>query len=68
MAAAYLLHVCRNQASGDGDRRTALAAAEVFLLLKGRQLRATSRRPEQLTVGVAEGKASKDEAVAFFGD
>jgi len=66
MAAAYLFHICRNHAFADGNKRTALAAAEVFLLLNGRQLRATNREVERLTLAVAEGASSKKEVVAFF--
>ena len=66
MAAAYLFHICRNHAFVDGNKRTALAAAEVFVLLNDMRLKATGRQLENLTLGVARGKVSKDEVVAFF--
>jgi len=66
MAAAYLFHLCRNHAFLDGNKRTALAAAEVFLLLNGRRLDATDDEVVELTLGVAEGTTSKEETVAFF--
>lgn len=66
MAAAYLFHICRNHAFVDGNKRTALAAAEVFLRLNGQGLKASNRELERLTVGVAQGTLSKDDAVAFF--
>ncbi len=66
MAAAYLFHLCRNHPFMDGNKRTALAAAEVFLLLNNHQLRATNRELEQLTLGVAEGKLSKEDVTAFL--
>jgi len=66
MAAAYLFHICRNHPFVDGNKRTALVAAEVFLLLNGRKLRATNRQLELLTRGVASGELTKEELVAFF--
>jgi death-on-curing protein len=66
MAAAYLFHICKNHAFVDGNKRTAAAAAEVFVMLNGLRLTATNREFECLTMGVAEGAVSKDEAVTFF--
>jgi len=36
IAAAYLFYLCRNHPFADGNKRTALAAALVFLLVNGR--------------------------------
>jgi death-on-curing protein len=66
MAAAYLFHLCRNHPFVDGNKRTALAAAEVFMLLNGMRLEATDAQLEQLTMGVASGQLAKEDAVAFF--
>ena len=66
MAAAYLFHLCRNHPFVDGNKRTALAAAEVFILLNGGRLTATDKELEEITLGVADGTVSKDEVVAFF--
>jgi len=66
MAAAYLFHLCRNHPFVDGNKRTALAAAEVFLILNGIRLRATNDEVEALTLGVAASRISKDETTAFF--
>jgi death-on-curing protein len=66
MAAAYLFHICKSHPFVDGNKRTALAAAEVFLLLNGFWLTATNRELERLTRGVAAGEVTKDEAVAFL--
>ena len=66
MAAAYLFGICRNHAFVDGNKRTALATAEVFLLLNDTRLKATNRQLETLTVGVADGRLSKDDVTAFF--
>ena len=66
MAAAYLFHVCRNHAFLDGNKRTALAAAEVFLLLNSHRLDATDHELEVLTVGIAAGNHSKEDVTSFF--
>ena len=66
MAAAYLFHLCRNRPFLDGNKRTALTAAEVFLVLNHVQLVASNRELERLTLGVAEGKLGKEEVSAFF--
>lgn len=65
-AGAYLFHLCKNHPFIDGNKRVALASAEVFVLLNGRVLSATNDELEELTMGVAAGNVSKDEAVAFF--
>lgn len=66
MAAAYLFHICRNHPFADGNKRTALAAAEVFLRLNGHTLHATDDELEALTLGIAIGERSKDDAIGFF--
>ncbi|MCX5685169.1 MAG: type II toxin-antitoxin system death-on-curing family toxin [Planctomycetota bacterium] len=66
MAAAYLFHLCRNHPFVDGNKRTALVAAEVFLLSNDCRLAATNAQLEQLTLGVAACEISKAETVAFF--
>jgi death-on-curing protein len=66
MAAAYLFHLCRNHPFMDGNKRTAVAAAEVFIRLNGKSLAATDKELEQITVGVADGSVSKEAAIAFF--
>jgi len=66
MAAAYLFHLCKNHAFIDGNKRTALATAEVFLDLNGRRLDATGDECERWTLGVAEGAMSKTQLTRLF--
>ena len=66
MAAAYLFHLCRNHPFVDGNKRTAVVAAELFLVLNGLRLAATNEELEGLALGVAAGRCSKDEATAFL--
>jgi death on curing protein len=67
MAAAYLFHLCKGHPFVDGNKRTALATAEVFLHLNGLRLRVGDAAVEALTVGVADGRVSKEKATEFFG-
>ena len=67
-AAAYQYHLCANHAFVDGNKRVAVTAAEVFLLLNSHELNATDEQLENLTLGVAGGSLSKDRVVAFFGE
>jgi len=66
MAAAYLFHLCRNHPFVDGNKRTALVSAEIFLMANGWRLAATNTELERLTLGVAACEISKAEAAAFF--
>jgi len=66
MAGAYLFHLCKNHPFVDGNKRTSLAAAEVFLMLNKAKLTATNRQLEKLTRQVADGTLSKTEVLEFF--
>ncbi len=66
MAAAYLFHLCKNHPFVDGNKRVAIATAETFVLLNDHELVATDDELIHLTLGVADGSISKDEAIAFF--
>lgn len=59
MAAAYLFHLVSNHPFVDGNKRTGLLAALVFLDLNGVSLLADSEAIYSLTMGVAEGRIDK---------
>ncbi len=65
-AAAYLFHLCANHAFIDGNKRVAVAAAEVFILANGCELSASDDELIEITLSVAQGLASKDEVIEFF--
>ena len=65
-AAAYLFHLCANHAFIDGNKRVAVAAAEIFILANGCELCASDDELIDITIGVAEGQASKDVVIEFF--
>jgi len=64
--AAYHFHLCANHPFVDGNKRVAVAASEVFLLINGHELSATDDEIEKLTLGVARGELSKDQVIEFF--
>ena len=66
MAAAYLFHLARNRSFVDGNKRTALMCAFVFLGLNGQRLRADPDDLYSLVDGVAAGEVDKAEISVFF--
>lgn len=66
MAAAYLFHICKNYPFFDGNKRVAVAAAEIFLNVNGMRLNVPNKELKGLCLGVAAGEISKSETVAFF--
>lgn len=67
MAAAYLFHIARNHPFLDGNKRTALATALVFLELNGYQLEADEDELTELVMGVAAGRIGKSQVAVFIG-
>jgi death-on-curing protein len=65
-AAASLFHLCANRAFVDGNKRVAVASAEVFLLINGSELSANDDEIEELTLGVVDSQLSKDQVIEFF--
>lgn len=65
-AAAYHFHLCADHAFIDGNKRVAVAAAELFLLINGNELIASDGEVEALTMGVAGGQISKEQVIEFF--
>lgn len=65
-AAAYAFHICQNHPFLDGNRRTALASALVFLSLNGIELDDPQDELYKLMQNVAAGKWGKVQISAFF--
>lgn len=61
MAAAYLFHIVSNHPFVDGNKRTGLLAALVFLDQNGISIESHSEDLYRFTIGVAEGRVTKDE-------
>ncbi|HEX8169979.1 MAG TPA: type II toxin-antitoxin system death-on-curing family toxin [Thermoanaerobaculia bacterium] len=66
MAAAYLYGICRNHPFIDGNKRTALACALVFVRLNGYRIVADADELYDLVIAVAEGRVTKDDVTSFL--
>jgi death on curing protein len=65
LAAAYFVGFARSQGFRDGNKRTGLASALVFLRLNGHALRVPGQELYNLTMRVANNEAD-DEFVAAY--
>jgi len=61
MAAAYAFHICQNHPFIDGNKRTALASALVFLELSGISILDPEERLYKAMMNIADGKMKKEE-------
>ena len=61
MAGAYAYHLCQNHPFIDGNKRTALASALVFLELNGISLLDPRGRLKNAMFRIASGKMKKEE-------
>jgi len=61
IAAAYLFYICKNHPFVDGNKRTAMMAAIVFLRLNGIEPLPDSAEWERLMLDVASSKITRDE-------
>ncbi len=61
IAAAYLFYICMNHLFFDGNKRTAMMAAIVFLRLNGIEPRPDSARWEKLMLDVGASKINRYE-------
>lgn len=59
MAAAYLYHICQNHPFADGNKRSALSAALVFLELNNISIVDPEGKLYQLTIDTATGVTDK---------
>ena len=66
LAAAYGYGIARNHAFIDGNKRTALVAAELFLRLNGWQLVAVDADCVLTLLAVATGELTEDEFAAWL--
>ena len=68
MAAAYLYGICRNHPFLDGNKRTAAAAALIFLDMNRIEVDADEEEFYRIVIGVAEGRVSKASVAVFLQD
>ena len=65
-AASYLVGFARSQGFNDGNKRTGLASALVFLRLNGHTLHVPGEELYALTMQVAIGEADDEVVAAYF--
>lgn len=68
LAAAYAFGIARNHAFVDENKRTAIVAAGVFLLINGHVLTADNGTLYEFVMGLAAGEIDEEGAAAFFRD
>jgi len=68
LAAAYLLVIAKNHPFVDGNKRTAFAAADLFLYFNGLSVEAEPEAIINLVLKVAASEIDEDGAAAFFRD
>jgi death-on-curing protein len=68
LAAAYLFGIVKNHPFVDGNKRTGLAAADLFLYFNGFSLEAEREDLIQFVTMVAAGEIDETGAAAFFRD
>lgn len=68
MAAACLFGICKKHPFVDGNKRTAVATALVFLEMNGVSIDAREEAFYDLVIGVAEGRVSKAQVAVLLGN
>jgi death-on-curing protein len=66
IAAAYAYHISQSQAFLDGNKRTGLATALVFLRLNGITLRRNTDMLHGAMIAMSGQRIGKDELAAIF--
>ncbi|MGH9668736.1 MAG: type II toxin-antitoxin system death-on-curing family toxin, partial [Terriglobales bacterium] len=66
MAAAYLFHIVSNHPFVDGNKRTGLAAALLFLFLNDIEVEAPQSETEALVKAVATSQADRAKVAEFL--
>ena len=66
LAAAYAYGIVRNHGFADGNKRTALVTADLFLMLNGYELVSSPAENVLAILSLAEGTLSEDELTSWF--
>jgi len=66
LAAAYAFGIAKNHGFADGNKRTALVTADMFLMLNGYELTSSPAENVLTILGVAEGSISEEELAAWI--
>ena len=66
LAAAYAYGIVKNHGFSDGNKRTALVTADLFLMLNGYEISSAPAENVLTILGVADGSLSEDELTIWF--
>jgi len=66
IAAAYLFHIVQNHPFVDGNKRTGVAAALVFLDMNGVEIEIDDDLLVEHVLGIAQGRLGKQEIAVFL--
>ncbi|MGL5872084.1 MAG: type II toxin-antitoxin system death-on-curing family toxin [Xenococcaceae cyanobacterium] len=65
-AAAYLYHLAMNHPFIDGNKRTAFAVMDTFLILNGYVLTLTDEEAYELVIQVVQGEMNKSQLASYL--
>jgi death on curing protein len=65
-AGAYLYHLVMNHPFVDGNKRTAFAVMDTFIILNGYSLDFSGEQAYNLVIRVVQGEISKDDLIDFL--
>ena len=65
LAAAYAYGIAKNHGFLDGNKRTALVTADLFLALNGHQLKSSPADNVMTILALADGSLTEDELTAW---
>jgi death on curing protein len=66
MAAAYLFHIVKNHPFIDGNKRTGIVSALIFLSINKIEIETSNKELELMVIAVASGKMNKTEISKWF--
>jgi len=66
LAAAYAFGVARNHGFADGNKRTALVVADMFLMLNGYELSSSPAANVMTILGVTDGSMSENNLTIWI--
>ena len=66
LAAAYAYGIARNHGFADGNKRTALVTADLFLMLNGYELTSMPAENVLTILGIAEGSLSEEDLARWI--
>ncbi len=67
-AATLIYHIAKNQIFGNGNKRTAIESAKLFLDINGKRIEASEKELEVVVLNIAEGKIDYQKVLEWSKD